>query len=79
MDEYLILPGCDDTNRGDQALIWETIEIAKAAGFLGHYSMIAKKEKGRQSSAMGISSLAYLLPHPSSHGKKIIDNRKYGF
>ena len=32
---YLILPGCDDTNRGDQALIWQTVAIARAAGYDG--------------------------------------------
>lgn len=35
--EYLILQGCDDTNHGDQALICETVEVAKAAGFRGHF------------------------------------------
>ncbi len=78
MDEYLILPGCDDTNRGDQALIWETVELAKAAGFQGHYSMIATEECGRQSKAIGIDSLAYLLPHPSMHTISGEDNRSYG-
>lgn len=76
-NEYLILPCCDDTNRGDQALIWETVEIAKEAGFIGHYSMIALEEEGRQSKKRGIDSLAYLLPHPSMHSKKKRDNRKY--
>ena len=78
MDEYLILPGCDDTNRGDQALIWETVELAKAAGFDGHYSMIATAECGRQSKTIGIDSLAYLLPHPSMHATAGEDNRSYG-
>lgn len=78
MDEYLILPGCDDTNRGDQALIWETVELAKAAGYDGHYSMIATEECGRQSQTFGIDSLAYLLPHPSMHEIVGVDNRSYG-
>lgn len=77
-NEYLILPGCDDTNRGDQALIWETVEVAKEAGFNGHYSMIATKECGIQSKKIGIDSLAYLLPHPSMHSKGEKDNRSYG-
>jgi len=77
-DEFLILPGCDDTNRGDQALIWETVELAKMAGFEGHYSMIATEECGGQSKKMGIDSLAYLLPHPSMHANNGEDNRSYG-
>lgn len=76
--EYLVLPGCDDTNRGDQALIWETVNLAKEAGFIGHYSMIATEECGRQSKTEGIESLAYLLPHPSMHSKSDNDNRSYG-
>ena len=77
-DEFLILPGCDDTNRGDQALIWETVELAKAAGFNGHYSMIATEECGKQSKKIGVDSLAYLLPHPSMHANEGEDNRSYG-
>lgn len=77
-DEFLILPGCDDTNRGDQALIWETVELAQAAGFEGHYSMIATEECGKQSKKIGIDSLAYLLPHPSMHANAGEDNRSYG-
>ncbi len=77
-NEFLILPGCDDTNRGDQALIWETVEVAKEAGFNGHFSMIATKECGIQSKKIGIDSLAYLLPHPSMHTKGEKDNRSYG-
>lgn len=77
-NEYLILPGCDDTNRGDQALIWETVDLAKKAGYTGHYSMIATEECGRQSKTVGIDSLAYLLPHPSMHSKSGGDNRTYG-
>ena len=77
-NEYLILPGCDDTNRGDQALIWETVEVAKSAGFSGHYSMIATEECGRESQKIGISSLPYLLPHPSMHAAKDKQNISYG-
>lgn len=78
VNEFLILPGCDDTNRGDQALIWETVEVAKASGFIGNFSMIATKECGMQSKKEGIDSLAYLLPHPSMHLKGEKDNRSYG-
>lgn len=74
---FLILPGCDDTNRGDQALIWETVSLAKDAGFQGEYFMIADKEKSRQSVAEGIGNIDYILKHPSTHFKKK-NNIRYG-
>lgn len=74
---YLILPGCDDTNRGDQALIWETFRIAQDAGYIGNYYMVATKECALQSKKIGINRINYILPHPS---EKIEDsnNLKYG-
>ncbi len=65
MKKYLILPGCDDTNRGDQALIWETVRIAEDAGFLGQYYMIATEKCALQSKKIGIERMNYILPHPS--------------
>lgn len=76
-EKYLILPGCDDTNRGDQALIWETVVIAKEAGFSGQYYMVASAEKSAQSKAENIDSIEYILPHPSTHFKKN-NNVTYG-
>lgn len=79
MDEkvYLILPGCDDTNRGDQALIWQTVDIAKAAGHQGRYYMLSTAEQCRQSAAEGIGQLEYVLRHPSARSAKG-DNIHYG-
>lgn len=74
---YLILPGCDDTNRGDQALIWETVSIAREAGYRGDYYMIASAEKSRQSECEGIHHAEYILPHPSTHFKNS-SNIQYG-
>lgn len=74
---FLILPGCDDTNRGDQALIWETVRLASDAGFNGKYFMIASPDKSKQSNVKGIDSVEYLLPHPSTHFKKN-NNIQYG-
>lgn len=74
---YLILPGCDDTNRGDQALIWETVSIAREAGYCGEYYMIASAEKSRQSEREGIHHTEYILPHPSTHFK-VNSNIQYG-
>ncbi len=67
MKTYLILPGCDDTNRGDQALIWETARLARDAGYDGSFIMLADKEKAQQSQAYGIKSMDYILNHPSNH------------
>lgn len=64
---YLILPGCDDTNRGDQALIWETIAVAKEAGYNGKYYILADADKAIQSAQRGIGHMDYILPHPSTH------------
>lgn len=64
---YLILPNCDDTNRGDQALIWQTVQLAKEAGNIGKYYMLATKENSVQSSKEGILNLETILPHPSTH------------
>ncbi|MBQ9761498.1 MAG: polysaccharide pyruvyl transferase family protein [Oscillospiraceae bacterium] len=74
---FLILPGCDDTNRGDQALIWQTVRLAKAAGYEGSYYMLSEPEHCRQSAAEGIGQLDYILHHPSARYTKH-DNIHYG-
>lgn len=74
---FLILPGCDDTNRGDQALIWETVSLAKDSGFQGEFFMIADQEKSQQSVAEGIGNIEYILKHPSTHFKQK-NNIRYG-
>lgn len=73
---FLILPGCDDRNRGDQALIWETITLAKNAGYDGKYLMLSKAEGSEQSRKMGIENVPYILEHPSVKFKQT-DNIKY--
>lgn len=76
MPKYLILPGCDDTNRGDQALIWETVELAKEAGYNGEFYMLADADKAIQSEQRNINHIEYILPHPSTHFKSS-DNINY--
>ena len=76
--KYLILPGCDDTNRGDQALIWETLDIMKDAGFLGDYYMLATDECSKQSKRVGLNNMQYILRHPSMYNDSNTVNRKYG-
>lgn len=75
--KILVIPGCDDTNRGDQALIWESVRVAKDAGILGDYYMVSTDEASLQSKQEGIFSIPYILPHPSTHFKKLNDNRQY--
>lgn len=67
---FLILPGCDDRNRGDQALIWETVDLAKQAGYNGKYYMVAGKSEASQSEREGISGIPYILKHPSRFSTK---------
>lgn len=74
---FLILPGCDDTNRGDQALIWETVSLARDAGYRGSYYMLSEPDQCAQSTAEGISQMNYILRHPSARFKKC-DNIHYG-
>ena len=67
--KYLILPGCDDSNRGDQALIWETVDLARDAGYIGEYYMLADKKKCEQSYKKKIQNVEPILIHPSEHFK----------
>lgn len=66
-EKYLILPGCDDSNRGDQALIWETVALARAAGYIGTYYMLADKNNCIQSYKKEINNVEPILIHPSEH------------
>lgn len=68
-EKYLILPGCDDSNRGDQALIWETVELARTAGYNGDYYMLADNENCIQSKKKKIRNVEPILIHPSEHFK----------
>lgn len=63
---YIIIPGCCDLNRGDQALGWETRHIAEDAGFVGDYSILAETgEPIQQSQDEGYEILVPVLEHPS--------------
>ena len=68
---YIIIPGCSDLNRGDQALGWETKRIAEDAGYMGHYSILAEDgEPIIQSQNEGYEILTPVLGHPSRGFKK---------
>lgn len=73
---YLILPGCNDINRGDQALVWETARIAKDAGFCGEYYIVSDGDDCIQSREK-FKCIDSLLPHPSNHFKTGVDNKNY--
>lgn len=66
MKKYMILPSNTDLNRGDQALVWNTIELARQAGCEGVYYMLASdKALTKQSQSIGINILSPILKHPS--------------
>lgn len=74
----VILPGTDELNRGDQALVWQTKSIAERAGFSGKYKMlISPGGASEQSRVHGITPLVPLLRHPSTRYKPTT-NLKYG-
>jgi colanic acid/amylovoran biosynthesis protein len=74
---YTIIPDCDDQNRGDQALVWETVRIARQAGYDGDFYMMSDSSKSDQSDKVGIKSFAPVLKHPSRFFKKN-NNIRYG-
>ncbi len=66
MKKYVIIPGCSDLNRGDQALSWETKEFMEAAGFRGQYYLTTEKnEPVEQSKSRGFKIIRPVLEHPS--------------
>lgn len=78
MKKYLILPGCSDLNRGDEALVWLTKEFAEEAGYKGEYYMlVSDDEPTEQSIREGLGVRATVLKHPSRIQKKG-ENLHYG-
>ncbi len=70
--KYIIIPGCSDLNRGDQALVWETKRIAEDAGFKGTYYLTSEKnEPVEQSKKFGLNIIRPILEHPS----RLFDNK----
>ncbi len=76
MGKYIIIPGCDDGNRGDQALIFQTKEIAERAGFVGSYSMLYALDASQYTNLENIDVIQPILGHPSRKFKNK-DNTKY--
>ena len=65
MKKYLILPGNDDQNRGDQALVWEAKRIAEESGCIGQFYMFSNPTMSSQSVEEGIVPVNGILLHPS--------------
>lgn len=77
MNKYLIVPGCSDLNRGDQALVWETRKLMEESGFLGEYYLTSEQnEPVIQSIEKGFKVVIPILEHPSRKFKKK-DNINY--
>lgn len=67
MTHALIIPACDDANRGDQALVWETVRLLRDAGYRGRFQMLSQRSaQSEQSRREGITLVQPLLRHPST-------------
>lgn len=65
-EKYIIIPGCSDLNRGDQALVWETKRLAEDCGYRGEFYLTSEKnEPVEQSESKGINIISPILEHPS--------------
>ena len=66
MKKYIIIPGCSDLNRGDQALVWETKRLAEECGFKGAFYLTSEcNEPTEQSERKGLYIISPVLEHPS--------------
>lgn len=73
----IIIPGCCDLNRGDQALGWETAKVANDCGYIGTcYLMAEQGEPIEQSISEGFKIIRPILEHPSRFSKNR-DNINY--
>lgn len=74
--KFLIIPANTDLNRGDQALVWETVNILKDSGNIGKYYMLKGEESIKQSEEQGLIGIKPILAHPSRLFKDK-ENSKY--
>lgn len=74
-NKYIILPSNSDLNRGDQALVWETMALSKDSGNAGDYYMLKSGEESTvQSEAIGLMPISPILKHPSRKFKSKENN-----
>lgn len=83
MKKYIVIPANTDLNRGDQALVWESIRVAKEAGLIGEYYLMDSGEteeerilQSSQSLQEGYQFIRRILPHPG-RGEKEGQNQFY--
>lgn len=74
-DHYVVIPSNTDLNRGDQALVWESVRLSQEAGLTGKYFLFASGEtdeeidmQTRQTRELGHDFLAPILRHPGRGG-----------
>lgn len=72
----IIIPSCSDFNRGDQALVLETMNIIKKANIATKVYMMSNNET-KQCKKFGIDEFAPILKHPSRFDNNS-SNIKYG-
>ena len=87
MRKVILIPGNTDLNRGDQALIWESIRIIQDV-YCKEDVSITLVQSGQneeeirqqtwQTKALGYEFMVPVLEHPSRHFKKS-ENPDYGF
>lgn len=66
MAKYVIIPGCSDLNRGDQALVWKTKDFAEKCGYTGEFYLTTEaNEPTEQSKKEGLNIIRPILEHPS--------------
>ena len=64
--KYVIIPGCSDLNRGDQALVWETKKFAEKCGYEGEFFLTTESnEPVEQSLKEGLNIIKPMIEHPS--------------
>lgn len=74
---YVVIPGNTDLNRGDQALVWESIRLVKEAGYDGDYYILSSGEtekeiylQSRQTKELGYKIIKPILRHPKRSDKE---------
>ena len=78
MIKCIILPECDDYNRGDQALVWESKNFLESTGYICDFKLISSSNNFQQTMKKGIRILKPIIEHPS---RKVSDknNLKYNY
>ncbi|MGC8861294.1 MAG: polysaccharide pyruvyl transferase family protein [Armatimonadota bacterium] len=78
----IIVPGCFDMNKGDQALVWETIETVKAARIVNELAVVGSAERNKgceyETRQLGHTVLPNLLGHPRRGRHRPEDRVKEG-